>query len=117
MFGLSWGVLIPALLITILSAARLTRLVVNDHWPPIDYVKNRWDAWTDKTPRREGWQILLWCPWCLGPWMTALIGGWAVIDWLLDGVIDWPWWLFNGWLAVAYLVSMVVFHDEGRSDD
>lgn len=116
MFGLPWGVLIVAVIVTVLSAGRLTRLVVADSWPPVLWFKAKWDTWTDKNEHRQGWWVLLSCPWCLGPWFTLLVGGWAVVDALIDGVIDWPWWAFNGWLALSYLTSMVVFHDEGKDD-
>lgn len=111
MFGLSWGVLVAAALITVLSAARLTRLLVADHWPPVLWFKTKWDAWTDRSERRKGWWVLFSCPWCLAPWMTLVVGLWAVLSGL-----HWTWWAVNGWLALAYLAAMVVYHDEGKGD-
>lgn len=110
-WAVSWGVFVVALLTTVLSAARLTRLIVNDSWPPVLWVKGKWDAWTDRSPRRQAWWLLLQCPWCLSPWMTLLVGAWGVLSHL-----HWTWWAFNGWLALAYLAGMVVFHDEGKPD-
>lgn len=113
-FGQPWAVLVIAVIVGILSAGRLTRLVVNDHWPPIERLRNLWDA---NSERLGGWWLLLHCPWCFGPWMAGIVGLWAVIDCLLDGVIDWPWWAFNGWLAGSYVVSWIVFHDEDGSEE
>lgn len=108
MFGLSWPVLIVAAIVAVLSAGRLTRLVVNDHWPPILWAKSKWDARLSES----GWWLLPNCPWCFAPWMVLLVGGWAVLAHL-----HWTWWAFNGWLALSYLASMVVYHDEGKGED
>ena len=105
---MTWGVLIAAAVVGILSAGRLTRLVVNDHWPPLEWALSKWDAASD---RLGGWWLLLRCPWCLAPWWTLVIGVWGALSHL-----HWTWWAFNGWLAAAYLASMVVFHDEGKSE-
>ena len=104
LFGVPvWAAAIAAL-IGVLSASRLTRLVVNDHWPPIEWLRDKWDARSEKL---KGWWLLLHCPWCFSPWMTLLVGGWAVLSHL-----HWTWWAFNGWMACSYVAGWIVFHDE-----
>lgn len=112
MWGYSFAVLITACVVGVLGSARITRLIVADSWPPVTWVKKHWDTWTAKTDRRQAWWVLPNCPWCLAPWVVLPDGFWAVLSHL-----HWSWWAFNGWLALSYLASMVVYHDEGKSDD
>lgn len=87
----------------ILSVGRLTRLITQDSFPPVVWLRMKWDAKTEG----GGWNLLLHCHWCLAPWLVLPIGAWAL---LTD--FHWSWWLFNGWLAIAYLTSMIVERDE-----
>jgi len=103
-----WPHLIAAVVVGILSAARLTRLVTSDDFPPTVWLRV---AYANLT-RHGVWSSLLQCLWCFGPWMTLVIGTWAVLS-----DLHWTWWAFNGWLAASYVVSMIVFHDEGHSED
>ena len=93
-----------AILVVVLSAGRLTRLLVADEWPPSIWVRMRWDSLTRDGPWSKGAH----CHWCFGPWATLAVGGWG----LLSG-FNLAWWLANGWLAVSYLVSILVQFDEG----
>jgi len=92
-----------AVVVGILSVARLTRLVTQDSFPPAVWLRVKWDDITDGS----GWNTLLHCHWCLAPWLTIPVGLWG---WLTD--LHWSWWAFNGWLAAAYVASMVVERDE-----
>lgn len=92
-----------ALVTFILSAARLTRLVVADDYPPTIRLRIWWDTIT----KDGGWSKLAHCPWCFGPWAALLIGTWGYLS-----NLHWTWWVVNGWLATSYVVSWVVFHDE-----
>ena len=99
---------IAVAVITVLSAARLTRLAVADKFPPVAAIR---DWYIDKTDSRPQWQYLAFCPYCAGPWLTLLV--------LLSGwLTDWhtAWWVFNGWLAASYLASIVVVFDGGYDD-
>ena len=115
MFGLSWPVLIAAVVVAVLGTGRLTRLIVADAFPPVLWVKAKWDTWTEKTPRRQAYWLLLNCPWCASPYIMGACLGWVVSDVYLDGQIDWPWWVFWGWLSLSYLSAIVVYHDEGKN--
>lgn len=87
----------------ILSAARLTRLLTQDSFPPAAWLRVKWDALTKDGP----WSTLVHCHWCLSPWFTLFIGAWMYFSHM-----HWTWWAFNGWLAASYLVAMVVERDE-----
>lgn len=112
-----WGIpllyFVLALIVGLLSISRLVRLMINDKWPPVLAIRDRWLTWTAQTERRSGWEPLLSCGWCFAPWVTLIVGGWAVISHL-----HWAWWLVNGWLAVSYVASWLWFHDEdGSAED
>lgn len=96
------------LLIGVLGAARLTRLVVHDAYPPAVAVREWWvRLFVRKDGEISGWSKLATCHWCFGPWAFALV---LLTAWLTN--LHWGWWLFWGWLAGAYLTSMVVERDE-----
>ena len=91
-----------AIVVAVLSTARLTRLVTQDVYPPAAWFRNRWRAWT-----RDGdWSELVTCPFCAAPYLAAGVLAWG----LLSGP-HWTWWAFNGWLALSYLASMIVAQD------
>lgn len=96
-------VVVAAVVVGVLGAARLTRIAVADKFPPAAWVRSAWDRVT-----RDGdWSLLVHCHWCLGPWMFALSLGTGLVSDLHP-----VWWIFWGWLAGAYLTSMVVEFDE-----
>lgn len=90
----------------LLASGRLTRLVVNDDWPPV--VKFR--VWWDGRTQGSLWQKLWHCPWCAGPYMAALVMALAFGANALD--IHLWWFIIMGWLGASYVVSWLVFHDE-----
>lgn len=94
---------VAAAIVGIVAAARLTRLIVEDEYPPSAWVRSKWDGITNDGP----WAKLVHCPWCAGPYVSGIILLWAVLSHL-----HWTWWLFNGWLAMSYAASWIVFHDE-----
>lgn len=112
-FGHPYAVVIAAVVVGTIATARLNRLLVNDHWPPVEWLRGKWDTWTNDEahPRRQGWWLLLHCPWCIGPWSALVVGVPAVLS-------DLAWWWFAGatWFAVAYVASWLTFHDEDGAD-
>jgi hypothetical protein len=94
---------VVAFIVGILSAGRITRLFVHDDFPPVVWLRIKWD---DKTHNSQ-WNKLLHCHWCLSFWVTAPIGLWA---WLSR--LDTSWWVFNGIMAAAYVVPMIVERDQ-----
>lgn len=100
---------IAAALVGIMGSARLVRLIVNDSYPPVVWLRIKWD---DKT-HKSLWNKLMHCPWCLSPYTTAVVLAWYLLS---DGWARDAWWIFNGWLAASYVASWVVFHDEDGSE-
>jgi hypothetical protein len=98
---------VVAALVGIVSAARLTRLLVNDSFPPLVWARMKWDDLTADDGKDGKWTALLHCPWCAAPYISAIILAWAVLSHL-----HWTWWIFNGWMAGSYAASWIVFHDE-----
>src|SRR3712207_2679794 len=47
----------------VVGAARLTRLITKDHWPPMSYVRQKYVERTEGTE----WSVLAECPFCVAP--------------------------------------------------
>jgi hypothetical protein len=95
-----WLVLAAAA-VGVLGTARATRLVVDDTWPPVLWLRS-W--YLSRAP--EPWHDLVQCAFCLAPWVALPNLAWAVLS-----DLHWSWWLANGWFAAAYAASMVVVRD------
>jgi hypothetical protein len=101
----------------ILSTARTARLVVFDDYPPMVWLRDRWDTWTKYDPHEVGWGKLLHCAFCATPYIGAVVLAWALLalpgsDWK-----DWWssafWWvLLNGLWGAVYLAAMAVAYDQ-----
>ena len=87
----------------VIGAARLTRLVTKDHWPPMSYVRNKYVELTEGSE----WSVLAECPFCVAPYVVA-----ADMAWALQSDLGRSWWLFNGWLAASYAASLIVVRDD-----
>lgn len=116
--------LIAAALVTLLSAARLTRLAVADDFPPVKFFRDRAYDWLDKGPKRRQWQILTWCAYCASFWLTLLVVLWGYFAGVYgdapDDLTGWAlaWWIFNGSLGAAYVASIIVrFDGDDNGDD
>jgi hypothetical protein len=106
-----WAWLPLALIVAVIGAARLTRLITHDSFPPIARLR----AWyEDRVP--EDWGMLVHCHWCMGPWMTLIAIGTFLLTFTWPP-IAWVWWLFYGWMALSYLVSQYVHFDEGPPEE
>lgn len=98
-------------LVTVTSAARLTRLATVDKFPPVVWVRDRYAALTDR-PRLVGWQLLMFCGYCFSFWVTLGVGLWG---WLAEW--NEAWWLANGVLGGSYLAAILMAHDGDINDD
>lgn len=99
----NFAVLATAVVVGLFSSARLTRLVVEDTFPPMVWLRVKWDTITNDGP----WSLLAHCHWCLSLWMVIPIGLWG---WLTE--LQTAWWVFNVWLAAGYVAGMIVERDE-----
>lgn len=102
--------------VTVLSAARLTRLAVYDDFPPVKWLRNKYTESNDGSD----WSLLALCGFCASFWITALV----VVTGLLADVYgdanepvgdDAPWfllwWIVNGTFAASYLAASYVARD------
>lgn len=89
-------------IVSVVSAARITRLLTYDKFPPVVWLRIKYDTLTNDGP----WSLLLHCGYCFGVWASAFVVGWGYLsDW------DQWWWLFNGGMAAAYAAAIVVAFD------
>lgn len=104
-----------ATVVGLLSIARLTRLVTQDTFPPVAWLRAKWDQLNEKTVKHQygginvvpgGWTDMLHCAYCFSTWATIPVLGWAILSDLSPA-----WWIINGWLAAAYVAAMIVARD------
>lgn len=88
--------------VSVISTARITRLMTWDVFPPVVWLRIHWDRLT----RDGSWTPLLHCGYCFAVWAAAFVVGWGYVS-------DWNvvWWLFNGGLSVAYLGAILMAFD------
>lgn len=115
-YWMEWWTAIAAIIVTVVGAARLTRILTYDAYPPAMKVRIWWDTVTKDGP----WAKLAHCPWCAGPWFTLI----AIVSFLVAALayrdipfLIWAWWFFWGWLTLSYWTSQYVHFDEGRDQD
>ena len=94
-------VLIAAFVVGVLAVARITRLIVDDTFPP---VRAATDWYIRHTP--EKWGALVECPWCVAPYITVVDMAWA---WSTG--LHWTWWFGNVWAAVSWLAAWLTLRD------
>lgn len=60
-------------------AARLTRIITDDHWPPSQWFR---DAVQSRFGLDSPWFTLFTCPWCIGTYLTAPVfaNAWYYLD-------------------------------------
>lgn len=119
-----YWIAVAAVIIT--SASRLTRLATVDKFPPVKFVRDKYGDWTDKTPRRLGWQLLLFCGYCFSFWATLGVVVWADLVGIFDGRTAWGsdgdlavplWWIVNGTFGASYLAAILMANDGDEGDD
>ncbi len=87
----------------VVGAARITRLVTKDHWPPMAFVRRKYVELTGDSE----WSVLAECPFCVAPYVVA-----ADLAWAVNSDLDKKWWLFNGWMAASYAAAWIVVRDD-----
>jgi hypothetical protein len=111
-YAMAWWQAILAVIVGVVGAARLTRVITIDDYPPTIAIRIWWDTVT----RDGAWSKLVHCPWCMGPWIT--LG--ALVSFVVSfqhPVLGWAWWLFWGWLALSYWTSQYVYFDQGKDSE
>lgn len=92
--------------VTIMSVARITRLLTYDQFPPISYFRDKISDAGDNTERGRKWALLAICGYCMGFWVALGVVAWG---YLAD--FDTAWWLVNSVFGAAYLGAIVMKHD------
>ncbi len=89
--------IIVAFVVGTVAVGRLARLMVDDDWPPVMWLRG-W--YIRKVP--EAWAPLVTCAFCVAPWaaLPNLLIAWA-------SGLAWYWWVPNLWLASAYLGAIL----------
>ena len=95
-------VVAAAFVLGVLGTARATRLVVDDTYPPMAWLRDRWRRLVNDGP----WAELVDCAFCAAPYIAAVNLAAALLSDLHPA-----WWIVNGWLAAAYSASMIVVRD------
>jgi hypothetical protein len=98
-----------ATVIAILSAARTARLIGFDEYPPMVWLRDKWD----ERIGTEGWGKLLHCPFCSAPYLLTGIFVWYWLAQEYGGeVAEGIWWVANGLWGLSYLSSILVAYDQ-----
>lgn len=89
--------------VTVMSAARVTRLITYDAFPPSAWLRAKYD---DLTNENE-WSLLVHCGYCFSFWATLAIAVWGYFS-------GWhtAWWLTNSILGGSYLAAIVMAADK-----
>src|SRR3954453_12666933 len=87
----------------VLGAARLTRLITKDHWPPMSFARRKYVELTQGSE----WSVLAEGPFCVAPYVVA-----ADLAWAVKSDLGRRLWLFNGWMAASYAASLIVVRDD-----
>ena len=94
---------VAAATVGVVAAARATRLVTKDHWPPMSFLRRKYVEMTEGTE----WSVLAECPFCVAPYVVA-----ADLAWALRSDLGRKWWIANGWFAASYAASLIVVRDD-----
>lgn len=102
-------ILITSIVIGLLSVARTARLIGFDEYPPMEYLREKWN----RKFGTEGWGKLIHCPFCSAPYLTAGMTLWWSITFTSESdLAQLLWWLINGVWGLSYLASILVAYDQ-----
>jgi hypothetical protein len=88
--------------VTVFAVARLGRLIGFDTYPPVAWLRAKWDQHTEDSD----WNKLVHCGYCSTPYLAAADLAWGYFT-------DWQtaWWWVNVWLAASYAAAYVIAYD------
>lgn len=101
---MSLATYVVAFIIGTLATARIVRMVAFDKFPPMAWVRDKWD---EKTATSK-WNDLLHCPFCSAPYIATVLASWALLS-----DFHWSWWVFCSVAGAAYLAAMIPASDWG----
>lgn len=94
-------VMVAAFVVGVLATARIVRLIVDDDFPPVLWVRRQIAKLLPPS-----WLDVLDCPWCAAPYVAIVNIAWAWASGL-----HWSWWLGNVWAATAWIASYLCLRD------
>lgn len=106
--------LLLTVLVAVIGTGRLTRIITYDTFPPAERLRGWWVGRSIR--KRNGWQDLATCIWCMAPWLMLICIAWFIIGWLWVPWLLVAWWVFYTWMTLSYLTSQYVFFDQGKSE-
>ena len=102
--------IIAAVAIGVISVARTARLIVWDEYPPMVWLRMKWDERIGE----EGWGKLIHCQFCATPYLAVGMALWFWLAFAHGGdVAQGIWWWVNGVWAGSYVAAIVVAYDDG----
>lgn len=109
---------LAVVLTTIVSASRLTRLATVDKFPPVKWLRTKYEDATDGSD----WQWLTLCGYCFSFWTTVIVVLWG---WFANAYTGHPtaevwtqvWWYANGTFAASYLAGILMAYDGADGED
>lgn len=112
---------VAVVLTTVISASRFTRLATVDKFPPVKWVREKYEDATDGSD----WQWLTMCGYCFSFWATILVVGWGILSGVYPGLLNSGehtlaaqfWWAFNGTFAMSYLAAVFMANDGATGED
>lgn len=98
-------------IVATLSVARTTRLIIFDEYPPMKWLRNKWDQKVT-----GGWNTLLHCGFCAAPYVAVGMTLWIFLA-FSSGPSDmwsdvWWWWVINTTWGFSYVASIIVAYDQ-----
>jgi len=88
--------------LSVVTTARITRLIVWDKYPPSVWVRTTWDRWTETSK----WNELVHCGYCAGMYVSPVV----VLSGWLSGWHT-AWWIVCGCFTAAYLGAILMAFD------
>lgn len=111
--------LVAAVLTSIISASRFTRLATVDKFPPILAIRDWYEEKTDGSD----WQFLTLCGYCFSFWAALGVVLWGYFAGVYEtqptgaDISMKIWWLVNGTMSIAYLAGIFMAYDGDDDDD
>lgn len=95
-----------AVVVGIVSVARMARLLTHDDFPPASWVRYQYAS---RVP--EKWVDLITCPFCLAPYLSVGQAAWGGMLWGTDAFM-WGWFIPNAVWAASYVAAVIVAYDQ-----
>jgi hypothetical protein len=101
-------------IVAVLSVARTARLIVFDKYPPVVWLRLKWDQ---RVPEGRPWHELLHCAFCATPYLAVGMLAWMWVALPGSDPYDqwssaWWWLIVNGTWGLSYISAIIVAYDQ-----